>query len=254
MKNKLFIILLLLFIMYIVYYYYKNNNLNELFNNFETKFEVVHMTGNEDRLKNIRVQEEVAGIDIQLFEAVNGSKLNIDDLKKQGKVIYNWNTHRYNTAPNPEAKQKILNGEIGCYMSHMNLLKKIYESEYDGWTIIFEDDLLLDKNFKEELNKILQNLNEDIDIIYLGSLNQDDCKNGVYKDTLCYPVEPWGTQAYMVNKRSAKKIHELIQFIDKEIDIKYKELMNEKKINGLVVVPTLVRQNNNEISSVINGN
>ncbi len=55
----------------------------------------------------------------------------------------------------------------------------------------------------------------------------------------------------MVNKRSAQKIYNLIQFIDREIDIKYRDLMNEKKINGLVVVPTIVNQGGGE--SIIDG-
>lgn len=254
-KNIFIYILVLLFIIYIGYYFYKKN-VNEFFNNFETKFEVVHMSGKEDRLKNIKSQEEKAQIKIDLFEAVNGSQLDILKLQEDGLVKKPWSTHRYNSANTDEGKQKVINGEIGCYMSHMNLLKKISESEYDGWTIVFEDDLVLDLNFKEELNKILENLKEDenIDIIFLGSLNQENCDNGVYKDNLCYPVNPYGTQSYMVNKRSAKKIYDLIQFIDREIDIKYRDLMGEKKINGLIVVPTLVKQNYDGNPSVINGN
>ncbi len=261
MKNKInffiFLILCLIIILFIIYvlYYYKHNTLSEFFNNFETKFEVVHMNGREDRLNNIKMNEEKAHIQINLFEAINGSQLDIPKLQKEGLVKKPWSTHRYNNAKTDEGKQKVLNGEIGCYMSHMNLLKKISESEYDGWTIIFEDDLVLDSNFKEELNKILENLkdNENIDIIYLGNLNQDNCENGIYKDNLCYPVNPYGTQSYMVNKRSSKKIYDLIQFIDREIDIKYRDLMGEKKINGLIVVPTLVKQNYEGTPSVING-
>jgi len=149
----------------------------------------------------------------------------------------------------------VINGEIGCYMSHMNLLKKISESEYDGWTIIFEDDLVLESNFKEELNKILKNLenNDNFDIIYLGNNYQHDCDKGVFKDNLCYPNTPYGTQAYMVNKRSAKKIYDLLKIIDNPIDVKYDYLMKENKINGLVVVPSLVFQNN-ETKSIIKNN
>ncbi len=261
-KNKkhllhtLYFILILLFFIYILYYFYKKNRVyKEFFNNFETRFEVIHMSGKEDRLQNIKTQEEKAKIKINLFEAVNGSQLDIPQLQKDGLVKKKWSTYRYNSAQTPEGKQKVINGEIGCYMSHMNLLKKISESEYDGWTIVFEDDFLLESNFKEELDKILENIkdNQEIDIIYLGSLNQDDCKNGVYKDNLCHPVNPWGTQGYMVNKRSASKIYNLIKFIDREIDIKYRDLMNKKKINGLIVVPTLVKQNYEGNPSVING-
>ena len=192
---------------------------------------------------------------VYLFEAVNGSKLDIPKLQEEGLIKKPWDTHRYNHTYDEEKKTKIMNGEIGCYMSHLNLLKKISESDYDGYTIIFEDDLLLDSNFKTELNKILKNLDENgtIDIIYLGSLNQEKCTKGIYKDNLCYLDNPWGTHAYMVNKRSAKKIYDLIQYIDREIDIKYKDLIIENKISGLIVVPTLVKQNDIETPSNIHG-
>ncbi len=255
MNKMMLLLLFILILFYLFYYFYKNNFINELFNNFETKFEVVHMSGNDQRLENIQNQENIAQIQINLFEAVNGSILNIEKLQNDGIVKQPWNTNRYNNAKTIEGKKKVINGEIGCYMSHMNLLKKIASSEYDGWTIIFEDDLVLNNNFKNELKNILENINnqnENIDMIYLGSLNQNHCNKGVYKDNLCYIDNPWGTHAYMVNKRSAQKIYNLIQFIDREIDIKYRDLMNEKKINGLVVVPTIVNQSEGE--SIIQGN
>jgi glycosyl transferase family 25 len=121
-------------------------------------------------VKNIKNQENRAQIQINLFEAVNGSILDIKKLQDDGIIINPWNTYRYNNAKTEEGKKKVINGEIGCYMSHMNLLKKIASSEYDGWTIIFEDDLVLDDIFKNELKNILENTNnedENIDMIYL---------------------------------------------------------------------------------------
>ncbi len=121
-------------------------------------------------VKNIKNQENRAQIQINLFEAVNGSILDIKKLQDDGIIINPWNTYRYNNAKTEEGKKKVINGEIGCYMSHMNLLKKIASSEYDGWTIIFEDDLVLNNNFKNELKNILENINnqnENIDMIYL---------------------------------------------------------------------------------------
>ena len=212
------------------------------------------MSGNEERLKNIKKQDELTNIKINLFEAVNGSKIDIEKLQEEGIIMKPWNTQRVNDVSDEEHKKRVMYGEIGCYMSHMNILEKIANSDYDGWTIIFEDDLVLHDNFKNELKNILENTNnedENIDMIYLGSLNQNDCNQGVYKNNLCYIDNPWGTHAYMVNKRSAQKIYDLIQFIDREIDIKYRDLINEKKINGLVVVPTLVNQQDGE--SIIEG-
>ncbi len=253
-KNKYLYLLFLLFIIYICYYFYKKNVTNyEFFNNYETKFEVIHMSGNNERLENIQSQEKKGQIKIDLFEATNGKKLNIPKLQEEGFIKKPWDTHRYNNAKNKEKKDKIMKGEIGCYMSHLNLLQKIGNSDYDGWTIIFEDDLILKDNFKDELDKILKNLenNDTVDMVYLGNTHQHKCNKGIYKDNLCYPDTPYGTQAYMVNKRSAQKIYDLIKYIDDPIDVKYDLLMKDNKINGLVVIPSLVIQNNENESMII---
>ncbi len=253
----LFLFILFIFVLfYIIYYFYKKNVSSiELFNNFETKFEVVHMSGNQERLENIKNQENIAEIQIDLFEAVNGSKIDIPKLHKEGIVKQPWDTHRYNNAPNEKLKDKIMKGEIGCYLSHLYLLKKIANSDYDGWTIIFEDDLVLSNTFKDELHKILidldENDNDNVDMIYLGNTNQHHCNKGLFKNNLCYPDTPYGTQAYMVNKRSAQKIYELIKYVDNPIDVNYDLLMKSGKINGLVVVPTLVRQNYENQSMIV---
>jgi glycosyl transferase family 25 len=248
--TKIFIILILLLI-------FINLNItyhNEFFNNFDTKYYVIHMSKNILRYKNIKNQEKNANIKIEIFEAFDGSKINIYNLGDDIKIKIPWSTHRYNVEKDKNIKKKIMNGEIGCYLSHLNLLKKIANSDYNGWTIVFEDDFNLKNNFKNKLNKILKNINnEDIDIIYLGNVNQFYCSKGKFKENLCYPDTPWGTQGYMVNKKSAKKIYDLIKYIDEPIDNKYITLMNNKKIKGLVVIPLLVNQDNEDTPSIING-
>lgn len=253
LKYRFFLIIL--FILFFIFNLYLKKYMFEYFEYFENsqvQYKVIHMKGKQDRLDNIKKQEKTAGIDIDIFDAVVGANLDIPQLQKDGMIQSNWNTHRYRSANTKKGKKHVMSGEIGCYMSHLNLLKDIYESDFDGWTVIFEDDLLINKDFKTEINKILQNIDENIDFIYIGSLNQDNCNRGVFKDNLCYIDNPWGTHAYMVNKRSAKKIYKLIKFIDREIDIKYRDLIHENKINGLIVIPTLVRQNNETTISVIN--
>jgi GR25 family glycosyltransferase involved in LPS biosynthesis len=246
---KTFIILILLLIF--ITFHKKYNN--EFFNNFQTEYYVIHMNNNDSRYKNIKDQEKKANINIKIFSAVDGSKVNINNLENDLSIKLPWDTYRYNNEKDKNIKKKIMNGEIGCYLSHFNLLNKIANSSYDGWTIIFEDDFKLKNNFKNELNKILKNINNNIDIIYLGNVNQFTCSKGKFKDNLCYPDIPWGTQGYMVNRKSARKILNLIKYIDMPIDHKYISLMDSKKINGLVVIPVLVNQDNKDIQSIIIG-
>jgi glycosyl transferase, family 25 len=245
---EIFIIVILL----IIYIIFNRKQTLELFDN-EIKYYVIHMKNNNSRYKNIKAQEQIGDINIEIFDAVDGSKVNVDELGDDISVKKPWDTHRYNIEKDENNKKKIMNGEIGCYLSHLNLLKKIADSDNNGWTIIFEDDFVIDNNFKDELNKIVKNIDENIDIVYLGNVGQFDCNKGKYKDNLCYPDVPWGTQGYMINKKSARKIYDSIKYINEPIDNKYIGLMNDKKINGLVVVPVIVRQNQEDIKSIING-
>ncbi len=252
-EYKIFIIIL--FIIFLIYYLYQKKYLFEYFEYFENsqvRYKVIHMKGKQDRLDNIKKQEETAGIQIDIFDAVVGANLDIPQLQKDGLIKSPWDTYMYNKEPDKEKKKKVRNGEIGCYMSHLHLLDEISKDNFDGWTVIFEDDLLLNSNFKSELQKIIDTINPDFDIIYLGNTHQHDCNKGVYKNNLCYPDVPYGTQAYMVNKRSSKKIHELLTYIDDPIDVKYSNLMKNNQIKGLVVVPTLVKQNREDNPSTIN--
>ena len=58
-------------------------------------------------------------------------------------------------------------GEIGCFLSHIRLFKKLVESE-EPYFIIFEDDALFCDNFHEKLDGILAELPENFDILYFG--------------------------------------------------------------------------------------
>ena len=57
-------------------------------------------------------------------------------------------------------------GEIGCYLSHLQILKDFVLSK-QKYCLIFEDDIHLEKNFKIDLREALQECPEDWDLLYL---------------------------------------------------------------------------------------
>ena len=57
-------------------------------------------------------------------------------------------------------------GEIGCYLSHLQILKDFVLSQ-KKYFLIFEDDMHLEKNFKIDLRDALQECSEDWDLFYL---------------------------------------------------------------------------------------
>ena len=60
---------------------------------------------------------------------------------------------------NPKKHDKKM-GQIGCYLSHFNIYKKIKKENKDGYTIIFEDDFLIkSENLLDEVKKAINILN-----------------------------------------------------------------------------------------------
>ena len=57
-------------------------------------------------------------------------------------------------------------GEIGVYLSHLQILEDFVVSK-QKYCLIFEDDIHLEKNFKNDLREALQECPEDWDLLYL---------------------------------------------------------------------------------------
>ena len=135
-------------------------------------------------------------------------------------------------------------GEIGCYLSHLMLIKSLLNIN-TGYTVIFEDDFkIIDNNLDLKINDILSSIDIDFDILYLGNLNNNHSnlyKNNIYYINLQQPL--WGTHAYLINNKNIKKIYNSLLNMDKAIDNKIKENFDNKILNGLVIYPNLVNQN-----------
>jgi GR25 family glycosyltransferase involved in LPS biosynthesis len=190
----------------------------------------------DDRMKNIKTQESKINQPITIFDAVKGDKLNLNQLVSEGAI-----------------DKKFLNGQknqfrvVGCYMSHLNLLKKINEEDSSGYSVIFEDDFNINNpDFLKEVSEIIRKLNEknrEFDIILLGNLNENKGEpivDNIYKIN---PNEPlWGTHGYIVNHSRLDKIIQDITFIDMAIDNKYETLGKSNRLNIFVINPVIVNQ------------
>lgn len=108
-----------------------------------------------------------------------------------------------------------------CMFGHLDMINNFYYNSEKEYGIFCEDDIYIHKDF----NKILPNIIEDfkllnLDILLLGYLTQFEIKsNSMYFDLKSdmnnlkytyhnYPDDLWGTQMYMLTKKSAKYILE----------------------------------------------
>jgi GR25 family glycosyltransferase involved in LPS biosynthesis len=226
-KILLLIIVLLFFILFINLY-------SENF--FDDKFidyHVIHMSSNKKRRDNINLMSSKINTKINIFEAIKGSEIT-NILDYDANINFNFKYNHIN--------------EVGCYLSHLLVIKSLINSNYK-YTVIFEDDFNIKNNsFNNEVNNILNSI-DDFDILYLGNLNNNHGNN--YKNNIYYINKKdylWGTHAYIVNNRNAFKIYNHLLNLDLAIDNKYKSLISNNLLNGLVIYPILVNIINDESS------
>jgi GR25 family glycosyltransferase involved in LPS biosynthesis len=239
--NYKYIILLSVLIIILLYFFY---NYNKYFTNSTDKkinAYVIHLKRSPERIKNINLQQTKTNIKINLFDAVDGRNINVQELLDSGFLCEKFSK----SFPHKPV--------YGCYLSHYNLLNKIKQDNDSDYTIIFEDDFNIDvKDFDEQVNYIINN--NDFDIVFLGNLNNNKgihVKDNLYRYDKNTPL--WGTHGYLVNNKKIKNIIDNLQLMNDAIDVKYMNLLKENKIDGLVCNPILVSQLREKYGTTIQG-
>lgn len=248
MKQKYILYLILIILLIVILFLLINSTtIIEYFNSNNIELYVISLK-HEDRLKNIKSQEDKIGEKIEIFDAVKGDQLNTEQLLCD-KLIDN----KYST------NDKVKKREVGCYMSHLNIIKQINNSRTSGYTIIFEDDFdIVEDTFIKTVRKIITKLEEnkiEFDIIFLGNLKTNHGESVIENENI-YKIDQkedlWGTHGYLINNSKTDKIVDKIKFIDMAIDIKYETLGKSCELIIYVIYPTLVNQQGDNLPSNIN--
>lgn len=184
-------------------------------NNCKTYF--INLDENIDRWNKISHKS------ITRFPAINGKLLDKEKLINKGVI----------------AEKNILKlGQIGCALSHINVLKLIKEQD-EEYGLILEDDVIIPDNFS--INKL--NLPKDFDIIFLGGCNIKGQKvtknlikptgfNGSYN--LCW-------HAVLVNKERVDKILNVLTPLYRPIDSQLRDFY--KELDVYYYYPNIINQN-----------
>ena len=246
-----YIIPILLIIIIIIFGFLRPIFINNSIEQFEES-DVLDMyvitLGKKERIQNIKNQETKINNKINIFDGVNGLKLDINELIKNNILDKN---HKLSENINHSKR------EIGCYLSHHNIYKKIKKDNKKGYTIIFEDDFLVNSpNLKDDIRKSIDKLNRkniDFDFLFLGS-NQINYGENII-DNLYY-VNPkqnlYGTHAYVINNKNIDKIIDKIKIIKHQIDIIIQDLSKNNIFNTVIMYPYTVIQNKSFKSTVDN--
>jgi len=136
-------------------------------------------------------------------------------------------------------------GEIGCFVSHIGLWKKIINENIEQ-ALIFEDDCIFNINFSNRLENILKNeMPLDYNILWLGGKmgdNYTNNKNTILSSNISIKNEehPYCTFSYIITKKCAQI---LLNYIETEfkgnlgVDYFMDEFLTKNNIIQHIVSP-----------------
>ena len=141
---------------------------------------------------------------------------------------------------------------------HIDTYRNIMNNEYK-YSLILEDDVVLDDNFGDKLNKGLKNLPDDYDMLFIGNgcnlhipLIKRRPDKFIYKK--CREPTNWGgnggtrcTDSYLVSKKGAKKLMSYIsklkeRAINMPSDWWLNKVIRDLKLEIYWMEPTIVTQ------------
>ena len=121
------------------------------------------------------------------------------------------------TAEESLIQRPMSKGEVACYLSHAECWKALLQS-HEEWALVMEDDIHFVPN-SQDIVASPDWIPEGVDIVQVGAYKEQDERSLSLRKTLkpiagfelikmFYPMS-WGTQAYWINRRAAKKALEI---------------------------------------------
>ena len=228
----------------------------------EIKTFVINLDRSPDRYAQLMPQLDKNKLYYERFSAVDGYKIKIQnstngeiffgsDVKtkemfSQVNYIISCPSFDSNYLPPEHKKLNLTAGELGVYCSHMEIWNNMVANNAK-YTLILEDDALLSPGFEGKLDKIISNLPEDWDMVFLhlethlGTMGDKTIKHNRYLDKVkANDRHFWCATAYLVNTESAKKLFKLAENFSLPIDIIMSVGVNQKKINAYKSVENIV--------------
>jgi GR25 family glycosyltransferase involved in LPS biosynthesis len=164
-------------------------------NDYFEKIYCINLDKRKDRWKESRQEFKKHDLKVQRFSALSG-----DDFPEDSVLGKRYRSIGLNA------------GQVGCTLSHRELIKKIKSKKFKS-ALILEDDIQFDDNLNEKIPFIMDQLPEDWDIFYFGGnhVGNNPWSNGsltqvtenIFKVTHCYT-----THAYAVKETVYDKIIE----------------------------------------------
>jgi GR25 family glycosyltransferase involved in LPS biosynthesis len=190
------------------------------------KIYFINLKKNRDRWENNKSKLP----NIHLFDAIDGSKLDLDKLRTNGilKEQKKW-------------LGELGKGGIGCALSHISVMHKI-KMQNEQYGLILEDDVIIPNDFIKQMKKLEKYFPPKWDIIYLGGCN---IRGKKYNDYFLIPEIKSGhnycCHAILFNKKTINNVINVLHPIQKPIDLQLRSNFN--KLKAYFLHPSLFFQN-----------
>jgi len=213
--KKIVVILILLIIFLIYNTFFSDNFIHENFDNnilhtIVDKVYVINMDKDKERMYILDKKMKELGIKYQRATGVDGRKI-------------------YSQYKN---KTKLRPGQLGCLLSHINVIKDAIKNNYEN-ILVLEDDIIFHKNFHKEFKKKYRYLIEKekyFDLIYLGCHQKHNWKNINILTHYYKTKKNDGTFAMLINKNIFQDILENYNKLNQPSDrVLYYNIQPNKK-------------------------
>ncbi len=192
-----------------------------------------------DRFRNMKERLSKLQIEAERFNALSGGEIN-------------WASPDYNFFSAHGEKKSLNNAEIGCFLSHRAIYKKIKEN---GWkkTLIFEDDCEFPEGFIKTFEDF-HSKSPEYDMLYLGQWNYDkgviEGETSALKEKLfdidsrsLYRAERcWLTHAYIVDISIIDTLLDNTKNFYASVDCVLADIQEDKKLKVYAIHPALIKQ------------
>jgi glycosyl transferase, family 25 len=238
---------------------YKNNFLLTII--FIILFKLYFYITHENFINNIKLKNNLITYVIHYTPLKERKQFLLNEFNKHSLIYHFIEDYDRENLSNEDLRifnTKFPKSQCGITLSHIHSYRKIVNNNYK-YSLILEDDVILDDNFGYKLEKGLTHLPNDYDMLFIGNganLHIEPSiikpKQLIYKK--CREPTNWGgdggtrcTDSYLISKKCAKK---LINYISKlkegsiqmPIDWWLNQVIRDLQLEIYWMEPTIVTQ------------
>lgn len=166
------------------------------------KIFMINLLRRPERRRRMNACFDELGIEVDILNAVDGKALNesfLENLKFMPEFS------------DPYHKRPMKLGEIGCFLSHLNIWREIVAENYQT-TLVLEDDIRFEPFFRQKVQNVMAEVRKipDWDLVYFGRKRLQESEEPWVDGAnfLVHAGYSYWTLGYVLSLKGAKKLLE----------------------------------------------